>query len=212
LTTRSLLLVMVRRWYVVLLGLTATVAGCWLVAAAAPSVCWSRTIVTVLQPHSNPLHDEGSSSVGLASLLVIRANGGPATTKTSSPETTLYGEGILDGSRIRQRDLGRQWTTSIPDPVIYVEAVSPSAEVTTSEINRMITALDNDLTLIQDNLKVPRGNRAFLQLSPEMPTAARVTGDQTRAVGASGLLGLILTALALYVVDRRWPVVEPAPA
>ncbi|MCB0910093.1 MAG: hypothetical protein KDB60_00570 [Propionibacteriaceae bacterium] len=204
-TTRRLLWIAVHRWYVLVLGLALVAGAAWIVRSHAPVAYWSRTVVTVLQPHSNPLHDEGSSTVAIASALVIRANGGPATTKTSSPETTLYGEGVLEGSRIRLRDLGRQWTTSIPDPVIYVEAISPSPEQTADEITTMTTALSEDLADLQDGLDVSQASRAFLQLSPAQPEVIQVQGDRTRAVGVVVLLGLVLVALALYLVDRRWP-------
>lgn len=209
-TTRRLLWVAIRRWYVLLLGLAITAGGCWLVRAHAPVVYWSRTVVTVLQPGDNPLHDdEGSSLVGLASALVIRANGGPTETKTSSSsETTLYGEGIESGSRIRLRDVGSQWTSSIPDPVIYLEAVSPSRDVVFKEINGTVDSLRADLAAVQDDLGVARDSRAFLQIAPEQPAVVQVGGDRTRAMAGTVAAGLVLTGLALYFVDRRWPVPE----
>jgi hypothetical protein len=211
-TTRRLLWVTIRRWYVVLLGLALTVGVCLAVRSAASTVYWSRTVVTVLQPHENPLHNEDSSLVGLASSLVIRANGGPVTTKTSSSETTLYGEGVIDGSRVRLRDVGSQWTSSIPDPVIYVEAVGPSEQVVADRVDAMVDALRTDLDTIQTDLAVDHRSLAFLQVTPERPTVTPVSGDRTRAVAASALLGLVLTAIALAFVDRRWPVPDRARA
>ena len=206
-TTRRLLWVAFRRWYVVVIGLVLTFGMSWLVHTHVVVSYWARTVVTVLQPHSNPLHDEGTATVAIASALVIRANGGPATTKTSSPETTLYGEGVLYGSRLRLRDVGRQWTTSIPDPVIYVEAISPSYDETRDAINRMVSRLHDDLASIQDDLEVEDASRVFLQLSPTQPDVVQVSGDQIRSVGVTAALGLVLTGLALYFVDRRWPAV-----
>lgn len=207
-TTRRLLLVAVRRWYVLLLGLVLTATACLLVRANAVTVYWARTVVTVLRTDVNPLHNEGDSLTSLASVLVLRANGEPATTKTSSSETTLYGEGVLSGTRIRLLDVGRQWTTSIPDPVIYVEAVGESADVVTADINRMVAGLTADLTQLQDEFGVDPATRAFLRLEPEQPAVAEVSGDRTRSVGATALIGVVLTALALYATDRRWPVAE----
>lgn len=210
-TTRLFLRVAARRWYVLLAGLVLIAACAGWIRVAQPPTYWTRTVVTVLQPEENPLWTDSYSAVGLASLLVVRANGGPAPVKQSfSAETSLYGEGILDGSRVRIRDVGNQWTSSIPEPVIYVEAVGPSVEVVTTRVTGLTDALAADLDELQDNLEVRPGARAFLQLTPETPQVLQVQGSPTRALAATIIIGCILTMAALFWVQRRWPIPESA--
>lgn len=201
-TTQGFVRIAARRWYVLVVGVALTVTAVTLVVVRAPTVYWARTTITLLQPDPNPLRADGGVLTGLASALVVRANGAPAMTKTSSPDTTLYGEGIMDGTRIRIRDVGAQWSTSIPDPIIVVEAVGPDAEDVASEITEMVQGLNTDLTTLQSQLGVAKQNSVFMRYSPDRPNVILVRGNRTRSAGATLLLGMALTAVAVYLVDR----------
>lgn len=214
-TTRQFLSVAAHRWYVLLLGLAVTAASVLLVTTHSSQSYWARSTVTLLQTAPNPLRSEGYPLTGLASALVVRANGNPVETKTSSPDNTLYGEGVLEGSRVRIRDVGGMWTSSIPGPVIFVEAIGPSRVGVSAEIERLVDGLKADLEAIQNDLKVPTYGRIILQVSPDHPEVVSVSGQPVKAAGATLLIGLALTSLLLYAVNRRWPVqltpVEPGP-
>jgi hypothetical protein len=84
--------------------------------------------------------------------------------------------------------------------------------VVADRVDAMVDALRTDLDTIQTDLAVDHRSLAFLQVTPERPTVTPVSGDRTRAVAASALLGLVLTAIALAFVDRRWPVPDRARA
>jgi len=207
-TTRTLLAVALRRWYVLLLGLALTVVATRLVMVWNPVVYSSTTTITLLQSGPNPLRANADDLVATASALVVRANGGTTVTKTSSPETTLVGEGIVDGSRVRLRDVGGQWTTSIPDPVIIVEVTGPDQTDVLAQTARLISDVDDDLAELQDQLGITE-NRLFTALSPEQPEIAALgAASKSRAMlGAAGI-GLLLTALMLYATHKRWPLAQ----
>lgn len=204
--TARFLRIAIARWYVVLLGvlLTAGTAGALLLQA--PTAYWAQTTVTLLQPEPNPLNTEGLPLSDLASALVLQVNGRPAETKTSSPDTALTGERVRKGTRVRIRDVGRQWATSIPDPVILVESVGARPAAATAHVDAQVERLRTALDRLQDDLGVDAANRIFLQAAPERPVADPVRGSRVRAAGAVGALGSLATGLALYFVDRRWPV------
>ena len=201
-TTREVLLRALRRWYVVMLGLVLTASAGYLLITRMPVVYSARTSVTVLPSESNPLRADGTAINGMAVILALRANGGSTPIKTSSPETTLYGEGLLDGSRVRIRDTGGQWATQIAEPVIYVEAIGATPEVVTTRVNRMVGSLKSDLDRLQRELGVDRSTAMFLRVSPDPPSAERITGNRTRVLAATALIGMALTAVALTPIDR----------
>ncbi|WP_341728849.1 hypothetical protein [Brooklawnia sp.] len=159
--------------------------------------------MTLLQPDPNPLRAEGAYMTGAASAMVIRVNGGVAQTKTASPETTLYGEGVLEGSRVRIRDVGRQWTTSIPDPIIDVEVVGKDPVKVESQTRELLARLEAELVAMQNDLGVASANRIISQIAPDHPTLVEIgASSRIRALGAAFVLGAVATGLLLYFSDR----------
>ena len=161
--------------------------------------------MTLLQSGPNPLRSESFTLTSLASALVVRVNGGPIGTKTSAPDNTLFGEGVTEGSRVRIRDIGGMWTSSIPVPVIYVEAIGPTHDSVAAEINRLVGSLTSNLQQLQDELHVPAYGRVVPYAAPAEPEVVEVSGQRVKAAGVTTLVGLAITVLALYAVDRRWP-------
>lgn len=200
-TTRAFLSAAMRRWYVLLVGLALTGVAAALLAVQAPTVYWARTTVTLLEPKSNLLNSEGSTLTSLASALVVRANLGTTSRTTSSPATTLYGEGIMKGSRIRIRDEGAQWATSIPNPIIDVEAVGPDPEGVANEIAAMVQRLNAELSGLQAQLDVPKKNSVVMSVSPTQPNVLMIRGSRIRSVGATLFMGMALTIVAIYLID-----------
>ena len=201
-TTRHFLLAALRWWWIVLLGLALTSGTALLLASRMPVVYTARTTVTVLPPYSNPFRADTTAINGLAVILVTRANGGTTTVKTSSPETTLYGEGVRDGSRIRVRDTGGQWAAQIAEPVIYVEAVGPTPEFVAERIERNLSELQADLESLQADLGASVGGSAILRVTPESPVVERVTGNRNRFLASYGVTGVAVTGVAVFLVDR----------
>lgn len=209
-TTSRFLRLAWRRWYLALFGIVVTAVAVYLVVLRAPVVYWSHSTMTLLQPDPNPLRAEGSYMTGAASAMVIRANGGVAQTKTASPETTLYGEGILEGSRVRIRDVGRQWTTSIPDPIIDVEVIGQDPAEVESQMHDLLGHLEADLVAMQDDLGVGSANRIISQVAPDPPALVQIdASSRIRALGAALVLGAVATGLLLYVSDRVRPLELP---
>lgn len=211
-TTARFLRAALRRWYLVLLGLALTAWGANFLYTAPATTYWSQTTVTILQPRANPLATEGFELADLSSALVLRINGAPASSKTSSPETTLYGEGVRQGTRIRVRDVGRQWATSIPDPVVLVEAVGPDPAWVASQMDAQLDAVWANLDELQTELNISEANRVFMRASPETPTVTAITGSRVRAAGATAVLGIAATGIVIYFIDRRWPAPHRNPA
>lgn len=202
-TTRKFFSILVRRWYVVAIGLALTLAACGLLVARPTTTYWARTSVTILEPGANPLRTDGTRLAGLASALVIRVNGATAHIKTSSPETTLYGEGVLDGMRVRLRDVGRQWSTSIPDPILDVEATGADPRVVADRVDGLVEKIATNLWDLQSGLNVARPDAAFLRVEPDRPNVVLVGGSRARAVAATSILGVLVTGVLAYLLDVR---------
>ena len=209
-TARDFLAMARARWYVVVVGMAATLGA--LVLAHAPSpVYWGRVTVIVLAPVSptspNSLQDQGGVTA-TASVLVTRVNDGHEPVTMSDPSATLYGEGVRQGTRVTVRNIGGQWRAEYRDPNIDVEAVDSSAEATTGRLNSAIGALQRELDTLQDELRIGPGARMTITAEPRQVSTVAIPSSAKRATVGLAVLGALATAIAVTVVDR-WRRREP---
>ena len=191
-----------RRWYVVVAGLLLTVAVANCLVRSMPVVYAARSSVTVMRPDANPIRVDGTETSGVAVILNLVTNGGAPEPKRASPDTTMYGEGIYDGSRVRIRDAGGQWAVMVDEPVLYVEAVGPTPEVVTERINGHVADLSSRLTQLQRGLGVEPEQSIYMHVSPDEPVVERLSGNRARLLAAIIAIGLALTAAILPPADR----------
>ena len=205
-TSRMLLTAMVRFWYVTLAGVLLTVAAV-LASQNSPGVYWTQFDVVLLPPaeplYPNRLESPPFDMTSMAGVMVVQFNGGVAPQRTSSSDTTLYGEGVRDGSRVRLRDNGTQWSTLFNVPVIDVQVVGRSEQSVNRQAARITSRLRTILTQRQDQLGIQRAARITLTTAPTPPAVTHVVGSRSRAVLAIGLTGAALTTVALGWLERR---------
>ncbi len=203
-TSVEFLKLVARRWYIVLLGLGITAAASW--AAAGPStVYFSRTTVNILEPNGGNARILGyhsPDSIAVANILAARVNGGVHTPLASNPDVTLYSMGILQGTHAQVRNVGGQWLSQVTEPVVDVQVVDSSSQAVEQRLRTEVANIGEELTLLEDQLKVPRAERIELQLSPPNPPVDRVTTNHPRALVGYGLFGTGLTLAATYWIDR----------
>src|SRR6186713_778862 len=103
-TARELLRLVIRRWYLMLVGAVLTVAALY-VATHRPGVYWTQFNVVVLAPvyeyYPNNLADPHYALGPTAGVLVTDWNGEHRPLLTASSDTTLFGEGKRQGIEIR---------------------------------------------------------------------------------------------------------------
>lgn len=221
-TSRGLLTLLVRRWYLVILGLSVTLAVLWPVTHR-PGVYWTQVNVVVLPPtyeyFPNKLEDPQYSLAALAGVIVSDYNGQHQPLLMGSADTTLYGEGRSTGAEVRIPNLGNQWKPAYPNATIDVQVVDRDAQVVTDEVDSIVGELKALLANRQDQLGVPPSLRASIITSPTQPSVYYITGSRSRALGAGALVGLGLTVAGVYWVERllvwrrvRSNLAHPSPA
>lgn len=210
-TARGLLAVCLRRWVVVVLGVSVSVALVGLLAKPE-RVYWTRvtaTVVTAPSDSASPTGGEGPSllnqpaeALSMATLLAVRVNGGINQRRSASPDATLYGEGYRQAVSARVRNTGGQWTSSVSDPVIDVEVVDLTPERVRTTMIAQTDMLAAELGQLQEDLRVPQAQRMILDLSPTAPRVEVITSSQTRAWFAASAFGLGVTLSFTYFLDR----------
>jgi hypothetical protein len=223
-TSRGMIALLARRWYLLLLGAALTMAGTY-VTIQRPGVYWTGYNVVVLAPtekyYDNQLVDAHHDMARVAGVFVREYNGTHPGLLTASSDTRLYGEGERSAVQVRMANQGSQWKPLYPVPVIDVEVVDSSPELVASRAQATLQQVDAIVRRYQDQAGVAPGWRIVALTSPTDPGISYHNGSRARAAAASGVLGVSLTLVGIWSVDqllarrrRRTPAAptaEPAP-
>ena len=204
-TSRAFLGLMLRRWYLLLLGAAITLA----VAATTTdrgSVYWTEFHVVLLSPTNedfpNELEDPPYSLAPLGGVIVAEYNGTNPSLLTSSSDTTNYGMGERTGVMVRMPNQGNQWFPTYSSPNIDVQVVDRSPERVLQQSQQVKRDLEGILERLQRSVRVAPGARVSMISSPAEPAIVHVAGSRMRALGALGIVGASLTAVSIYWLER----------
>ncbi|GAA3579223.1 hypothetical protein GCM10022197_40890 [Microlunatus spumicola] len=197
--------VCLRRWYVVLVGLALTLATTYAVLERE-GVYYSEVQVVLVGPpqisYPNTVAVQPFSLAPMASLLVSDWNGTRRPLLTSASDTTLYGEGVRDGTQVRLPNQGSQFKPSFDAPYVDVQVVGPSEAEVTAEAKRVVDQLRFMLQRRQEFAGVPTSSQITTLLAPEDVSATHVAARSTRAGAVTFALGLVGTALLAAGAER----------
>ncbi|MFD4327816.1 hypothetical protein ACFWQC_24510 [Nocardioides sp. NPDC058538] len=204
-TALELVGLLLRRWYVVVVCALLTLGGS-LVLLDRPPVYFTQFEVVLLPPkesvNPNTLREDPYGMVPMAGLLVEEYNQGRHPLNMSTTETTLYGEGLSRGERVRMRNVGNQWLPIYTNPVIDVQVVDSDAGRVEEEAARIARDLDGILQRRQDELGVRKASRMSTEMAPEDVVVQEISGSRSRTAAGLALLGGSLTVVAVIWVER----------
>lgn len=196
---------LLRRWYVVAVCALLTLGGS-LVLLDRPPVYFTQFEVVLLPPNEtvnpNTLREDPYGMVPMAGLLVEEYNEGHHPLNMSTTETTLYGEGLDRGERVRMRNVGNQWLPVYPNPVIDIQVVASDADSVEAEAARIAGDLDRILERRQNELGVRKVSRMSTEMAPKDVVVQEIRGSRGRTAGGLALLGGSFTVVAVIWLER----------
>lgn len=205
-TARELIRLLVRRWYLLLLGAALSVGVLALVHRQDP-VYSTRFEVALLQPRNavfpNNFEDPRFALAPMAGVLVDDVSGEHHAPLLASADATLYGQGIQHGWQVRLDNLGSQWQPIFNSPNIDVQVVDTNPDLVREEASRITLMLQRALDRRQDALDIAPGMRMTLLVSSADPVVAPVTGSPTRAAAGIGVVGAT-TTVSLICLGEGW--------
>lgn len=211
-TTGALLTVLARRWYVVVAVLA--VAGYLFVALARSGGAYTVDMqVQLVPPESQAIGPENDWQQ--ETLVNVAAAVESAFHDWHQPDrvaesASLFGSGVNAGYQVLLQNVGGQWESSYPRPLIDVHVVehsSTEALTTTEQILQRLEFITADL-----QRAVPPAERITVVRIPAVPEVAyagRSTGTTLRALGAFGIVAIGSAALAAVLLDRCVSRVRP---
>lgn len=202
-TSYDVLQAVLRRWWVMLVVLGATVV----VASAfkASPVYWARYDLNLVAPdRSGEVYSRTTAPTGvtaMAGILEVMLSGNHAEPQAAQQTAPLFGLRDHRGLQVLAKDKGFQWSRD------YVAALSVQiAEPSAAEVDAQATALAErartTLAAFQDQQGVPTASRITLE-EPSAIEVVELYPARTRASVGAILLGTSL-AVALSVGVDRW--------
>lgn len=204
-TARGLLLVLLRRWYLLAIGAVLTLGAMYGVLHLT-GVYWTKMTVVLLAPaedfYPNKIEDPRYPLAPMAGVVVAEWNRENRPTLTASGDTTLFGEGKSDTVEVRMPNQGSQWRPLFLTPNIDVQVVGSDPERVEERAIEVGEELASILEQQQEDLGVDPRLWITSVSSPAEPTVYYITGSRARALGALGLTGALVTVVGIYWIDR----------
>lgn len=183
--------ILLRRWYLVMVGLLMT-GGLAFAASIAQPVTYEATATMLILPPTDPTGNPYLALSGYGPFADVFAR---AMMDTSSV-ADLRAKGVTD-----QFAVTRDVTTSAP--IVQVSVTGKDADAAVKQAGIVAAALPTELVALQQSESVPvpaMFTSKFITIGGD-PTAIRKS--QIRAVIAATAVGLILTVWATVWIDTR---------
>jgi hypothetical protein len=206
-TTRDLLQIIARRWYVVVVVLTLT--GLMYVTLARAESAYSSEVQVVFVAPGDiafaPFNDRRRETlVSFTAAIESELNNGYPTDRLAE-RAPLFGAGVDQGYQVFLPNRGGQWEYSFPDPQLTVRAVGPNPQWVTATVDGLVTRINTLVTERQRGSGVAVVDTILIERVPDETVVHYVgssIGARTRALVALLLVGLAVSAILAVTVDR----------
>lgn len=205
LTIEEVSRLLLRRWYIVALGVLCTllVAGSVL---ARDGIYTTQVDVVFLAPSEPPtgnaLTISQESLIYFAAIVERDVNSGRTGPRMSSATASLYGQGVREGYSVSLPNTGGQWANNFSRPVLDVEVVGASPEQVRLNLEAVLTRIEDTVAERQLSAGARRATWVSTQVAPATPVIGYVPVQGKRAALALGLLGGIVTLVATIQTDE----------
>ncbi|TFB89348.1 hypothetical protein [Cryobacterium luteum] len=205
-TTRNLLQILARRWYVVIVVLIAT--GLLYATLARPGSYYSEVQLVFVAPGDvalAPFNDQRRETlVAFAAAIASEMHNGRPTDRLAE-RAPLFGAGVDQGYQVLLPNRGGQWQYSFPDPVLMIRAVGPTPQWVTTTVDGLVTRITALVADRQRGTGVPIVDAVHIERVPNETTVNFVgssAGAHARALASLLLVGLAVSAFLAVTVDR----------
>ncbi|MGP2439518.1 hypothetical protein [Streptomyces sp. JW3] len=188
---------LLRRWYVLLLGLVLTAAGAWQVLHPAPR--YLSSAVVVLKPPATG--NQPNQLTNLQPPLATLSYGVIQQLESPAGRAELTAAGVRGGYRLIPRNSGTSATPQYLIPSVQVQAERAGGAEADTAVRRVIDVYARHVVAVQDAQRVAPRLRITASVLVA-PSAAAVQGVRSRALAGTALLGLTGTFLAALWWDR----------
>lgn len=184
---------LLRRWYLVLVGMLVTGFGAYSLMQVVPVTYEATSSVVLVPPATAVIEGENPYLYmgGLDQALSV------LTVRLGSPTVA---DPILKKRADLNYSVDKDATTA--GPIMLVGAEAGSEQETLTLLNQVVSVIPENLKLIQDQLNIPQDARITAMTIVSDTAAKEVNKKQMRAVLAGIAGGMAVTVLGAGLVDR----------
>jgi hypothetical protein len=188
----DLLNALLRRWYVVLVGLVGTGVLCFLVAArVAPT--YESTATATLVPGESTIAERGNPLMYLDGLILAR----DVLVRSLSSDDVR--EPILEA--FPGADFAVDGDPATSGPMIVIESTADTPDAASGIVQRVLDELPARLEVLQDEVESPAADRISVLPLAEPAAPETVNTAVIRALGAVAGAGIVATLIITGLVD-----------
>ncbi|GAA1158850.1 hypothetical protein [Ornithinicoccus hortensis] len=203
--TDRLSTVLIRRWYIVALGLALTVTALALTSTPHHAT-YIRAQATFGLPDSRlgmePSLPEGASLLPFAAA-VGRAVSGIDTPAFVSTESPYPAVGARAGSSVRLLNTGNQWSRNFIAPTLLIETIDPIPEIAEHNLYATIDQVEQKTEQFQTETNFSAWQKIIVRIDdPEIMTLGPTRREVAKALIVTSVLGAVSTILSVRFVDR----------
>lgn len=184
---------LLRRWYLVIVGLLATAAGVYGIQQYIPVTYKAEASVVLVPPETaviegeNPYLYMGGLDQAL-SVLIVRMN------------SESIAQQILRDDPDLTYSLAKDATTT--GPIVVIESEAPSGEAAIDTVDQLLKSMPPNLVAIQDALGVQKNARISVMTIVQDQESTEVTKKQMRMMIAGAGGGIAFTLLFTGWIDQ----------
>lgn len=183
---------LLRRWYVVLVGLVGTGVLCFLVAArVAPT--YESTATATLVPAESTIAQRGNPLMNLDGLILAR----DVLVRSLSSDDVR--EPIL--AAFPGADVVVDADPATSGPMILIESTADTPEAASGIVERVLDDLPARLETLQDEVESPAADRISVLRLAEPAAPETVNTGVIRALGAVAGAGIVATLILTGLID-----------
>ena len=199
----GLLRLLMRRWWIALLGFVLSVgAAAGAYTATPPTYEAGAQTIVLLPPTANPAEDATSPFLYLPGGLLVLAQ-----IVSVIPNSPDFREAMArDGY---ETTYTVQLQAGTPVATFVVEGATPESTLSTRD--ELVRRFQLELRRIQTDENVPERQLARARILEASSNAAPQSGDRLRAAALAGVVGAVLTLIVVVLVDKRRNRRNPRP-
>lgn len=189
---RDLVGSLIRRWYLVVVGVLVVAGLGWLTFQLVPPTYGARANVLLLPPQSS-LEPGDNPFLGLGGL------GQPLEVLARLLDSDATRSALLEDFPGADYIVAEDSSTN--SPILLVESLASAPEAALSTLEAVLEAVPATLSELQDELEVPRDAQVTSTNLTVDAVASADSGSQLRAVLAAVALGGTVVALLVGMID-----------
>lgn len=209
-TIASLVLIVLRRWYVILLGAILTLTAAAALWGSSTSIYYSRMEVRFVEGALDSaeayLERPNEAIVPFVAAVERSVNDGEGVIPLNSHLAEFHGIGVRRGTRVTMPNYGTQWTASYPIPALVIEVVDDRPSAVVEAHREALAEIESAARRLQDEQGIPLESRISIVPAAAEPSVADVgatRAGKARALIVVMMLGMGLTMIAAVTWDRR---------